>query len=143
MTTLKLYKTHEIDLNGNKIDIRSYKIGDDRLLVAELMKLQFEVETLSNEDDKLLFLDKRFEMELIANTLANRGLKRSISEGGSTAGPDELDDPTQYPDYDIDPDDALMIAWTMIRLGTPGADKGKQNSPKQEKTKKKSPPKDG
>jgi hypothetical protein len=134
----KFYKTEKIEINGEELEIRAYRVGDGPL-VADILEAQFKLEELEGKlekDERGVFIDtpeglaERFRLrtkeEDLAGVLGQRGLKRALDPENRTLQVDELD---LVEDIEMDPQHLLTIAWTMIRVGmptsTPGAGKKK------------------
>jgi hypothetical protein len=133
----KFYKTEKIDINGEELEIRAYRVGDGPL-VADILEAQFKLEDIESKlerdkEGKLIDtpegLAERFRLrtrqEDMAGILGQRGLKRSINPDFRLLHSEDLD---LEEDIEIDPEYLLLIAWTMIKLGMPtgvGKKKGK------------------
>jgi hypothetical protein len=132
----KFYKTEKIEINGEELEIRAYRVGDGPL-VADLLANQFEMEELAEKDDSREKTTKisrlRVEQEELSGILGQRGLKRSLNPEMRKLHVEDLD---MEEDIEIDPEHLVLIAWTMIWLGIPPVTKADDKKKKGMKKKK-------
>ena len=135
----KFYKTRTVEIAGNEVEIRAWRVGDGPL-VAKVMDLQLQIEKIDKEEDKdnIKFFELFTKQQDYAMVLAKRALKRFYVPECRRMDAEELD---QYecPELDeIDPVEALTIANVMIDLGIPKKGAGKKKGKKGNSAKKNS-----